>query len=48
VLYPVLTDENPSYLPFGMAAIAIVLYTVLHPSVRARRRHTNGAADPTP
>ena len=24
VLYPVLTDENPSYLPFGMAAIAIV------------------------
>ena len=38
VLYPVLTDENPSYLPFGMAAIAIVLYTVLHPSVRRRRR----------
>ncbi len=25
VLYPVLTDENPAYLPFGMAAIAIVL-----------------------
>jgi UDP-GlcNAc:undecaprenyl-phosphate/decaprenyl-phosphate GlcNAc-1-phosphate transferase len=44
VLYPVLTDENPSYLPFGMAAIAIILYTVLHPSVRARRR-SNGAAD---
>jgi UDP-GlcNAc:undecaprenyl-phosphate GlcNAc-1-phosphate transferase len=38
VLYPVLTDENPTYLPFGMAAIAIVLYTVLHPSVRRRRR----------
>ena len=38
VLYPVLADENPSYLPFGMAAIAIVLYTVLHPSVRRRRR----------
>jgi UDP-GlcNAc:undecaprenyl-phosphate GlcNAc-1-phosphate transferase len=38
VLYPVLTDRNPSYLPFGMAAIGIVLFTVLHPSVRRRRR----------
>jgi UDP-GlcNAc:undecaprenyl-phosphate GlcNAc-1-phosphate transferase len=41
VLYPVLSDKNPSYLPFGMAAIGIVLYTVLHPSVR-RRRRANG------
>ena len=39
VLYPVLTDRHPSYLPFGMAAIAIVLFTVLHPSVRRRRRN---------
>ena len=38
VLYPVLTERNPSYLPFGMAAIGIVLFTVLHPSVRRRRR----------
>jgi UDP-GlcNAc:undecaprenyl-phosphate/decaprenyl-phosphate GlcNAc-1-phosphate transferase len=38
VLYPTLTGSNPTYLPFGMAALAIVLYTVLHPSVRARRR----------
>lgn len=38
VLYPVITDRNPSYLPFGMAAIAIVLFTILHPSVRRRRR----------
>ncbi len=37
VLYPVLTDDNPRYLPFGIAALAIVLYTVLHPSVRRRR-----------
>ena len=44
VLYPVLTDENPSYLPFGMAAIAIVLYTVLHPSVRRRRRDNGRVA----
>jgi UDP-GlcNAc:undecaprenyl-phosphate GlcNAc-1-phosphate transferase len=41
VLYPVLSGENPTYLPFGMVAIGIVLYTVLHPSVR--RRRTNGS-----
>ena len=41
VLYPVLSGENPTYLPFGMAAIGIVLYTVLHPSVR--RRRANGS-----
>ncbi len=38
VLYPVLTGDNPSYLPFGMAAIGIGLFTYLHPSVRRRRR----------
>lgn len=37
VLYPVLTDDNPTYLPFGIGALAIVLYTVLHPSVRRKR-----------
>jgi UDP-GlcNAc:undecaprenyl-phosphate GlcNAc-1-phosphate transferase len=37
VLYPVLTSRNPTYLPFGIAAAAIVLYTVMHPSVRRRR-----------
>jgi UDP-GlcNAc:undecaprenyl-phosphate/decaprenyl-phosphate GlcNAc-1-phosphate transferase len=42
VLYPVLTGDNPSYLPFGMAAIGIGLFTYLHPSVR-RRRRSNGA-----
>ena len=38
MLYPALTGSNPAYLPFAMAALAIVLYTILHPSVRARRR----------
>lgn len=38
VLYPILTDQNPNYLPFGMAAIAIGLFTLLHPSVIERRR----------
>ena len=45
VLYPVLTDQNPSYLPFGMAALAIFLYTVLHPNVIAQRRRNNTPAD---
>jgi hypothetical protein len=43
VLYPTLTGQNPTYLPFGIAALGVVLYTVLHPSVRQRRR-ANGAA----
>ncbi len=38
VLYPVLTDDNPRYLPFGIGALAIVLYTVMHPSVRRQAR----------
>jgi UDP-GlcNAc:undecaprenyl-phosphate GlcNAc-1-phosphate transferase len=37
VLYPVLTDRNPSYLPFGIGALGIVLFTVLHPSVRRKQ-----------
>ena len=41
VLYPTLADKNPTYLPFGIAVIGIVLYTVLHPSVRARRKENN-------
>lgn len=38
VLYPVLTGDSPWFAPFGVAALAIVLYTVLHPSVREQRR----------
>lgn len=44
VLYPVLTDTNPTYLPFGMGALAIVLFTVLHPSVRRKRAEEIEAA----
>jgi UDP-GlcNAc:undecaprenyl-phosphate GlcNAc-1-phosphate transferase len=43
VLYPTLTGQNPTYLPFGIAALGIMLFTILHPSVRARRR-SNGLA----
>jgi UDP-GlcNAc:undecaprenyl-phosphate GlcNAc-1-phosphate transferase len=41
VLYPVLSGQNPTYLPFGMLAISVVLFTVLHPSAR-RLRRANG------
>jgi UDP-GlcNAc:undecaprenyl-phosphate GlcNAc-1-phosphate transferase len=44
VLYPVLTDTNPSYLTFGIGALGIVLYTVLHPSVRRKRAEEVEAA----
>ncbi|CAN5769931.1 hypothetical protein BH20ACT4_BH20ACT4_03400 [soil metagenome] len=37
MLYPVLSNENPTYLPFGIGALAIVLFTMLHPSVLRRR-----------
>jgi UDP-GlcNAc:undecaprenyl-phosphate/decaprenyl-phosphate GlcNAc-1-phosphate transferase len=47
VLYPTLTGRNPAYLPFGILALAIVLYTVLHPSVRARRRSNGAGSAPT-
>jgi UDP-GlcNAc:undecaprenyl-phosphate GlcNAc-1-phosphate transferase len=47
VLYPTLTGRNPTYLPFGIVALAIVLYTVLHPSVRARRRGNAEEAGPS-
>jgi UDP-GlcNAc:undecaprenyl-phosphate GlcNAc-1-phosphate transferase len=46
VLYPVLSGENPTYLPFGMLAIGITLFTVLHPIVR--RRRANGVERRTP
>jgi len=41
VLYPILTDQNPEYLPFGIGALAILLFTMLHPSVREQRRLNN-------
>ena len=48
VLYPTMTGRNPTYLPFGIIALTIVLYTVLHPSVRARRRETAHPSEPPP
>jgi len=45
VLYPILTDQNPEYLPFGIAALAIALFTLLHPSVIEQRRRNNTPPD---
>jgi UDP-GlcNAc:undecaprenyl-phosphate GlcNAc-1-phosphate transferase len=44
VLYPVLSGENPTYLPFGIVALGFVLFTVLHPTLR--RRRANGVIAP--
>jgi UDP-GlcNAc:undecaprenyl-phosphate GlcNAc-1-phosphate transferase len=37
VLYPVLTDAGTALLPFAVAAVTVILYTVLHPQVRRQR-----------
>ena len=38
VLYPVYTDSDDGLLPIGIAALALVLYTILHPRARDERR----------
>lgn len=37
VLYPVYTDSGTALLPFALAAITVILFTVLHPQVRKQR-----------
>ncbi|MGK2930449.1 MAG: glycosyltransferase family 4 protein [Acidimicrobiales bacterium] len=38
VLYPVYTDSDDGLLPIGIAALALLLYTILHPTARDERR----------
>ncbi len=38
VLYPVYTESDDGALPIGIAALALLLYTVLHPTARDERR----------
>ncbi len=38
VLYPVYTSSDDGALPIGIAALALLLYTVLHPRARDERR----------
>jgi hypothetical protein len=37
VLYPAFTDARTPLIPIGVSAIALALFTVLHPEVRRRR-----------
>lgn len=37
VLYPAFTDARTPLIPIGVAAVALALFTVLHPEVRRRR-----------
>ena len=37
VLYPTYTGEGNGLVPFGIAALVLALYTVLHPQVRRQR-----------
>ena len=38
VLYPVYTSSDDAALPIGIAALALLLYTVLHPQARTERK----------
>jgi len=44
-LYPVISTSGGSIAPFGVAAVALGLYTVLHPSVRRKSRDDASAQD---
>jgi len=44
VLVPTFTGRGNAIVPFVIAALALVLYTVLHPSVRAGRLASDGDA----
>jgi UDP-GlcNAc:undecaprenyl-phosphate GlcNAc-1-phosphate transferase len=37
VLYPVFTGSGVSYVPIGAAMLCLVLFTVFHPQIRARK-----------
>ena len=51
VLYPIFTKARTALIPIGTAAIALSLYTVLHPEVRRQRkdaRHEGAAVTDDP
>ena len=50
VLYPIFTKARTALIPIGTAAIALSLYTVLHPEVRRKRKDAAGDQShaPTP
>ena len=48
VLYPAYTNRGNALVPFGIAALGIALYTVLHPQARRSRANGAGASEPEP
>lgn len=42
VLWPVYADRGTVFIPFGVAGLAVALYTVLHPEVRRARGAKDG------
>ena len=48
VLYPAYTNRGNGLVPFGIAALGIALYTVLHPQARRSRANGAGATEPEP
>lgn len=49
VLYPAYTGEGNGHVPFGVAALLLMLFTLLHPGVQRRRRGggINGDLEPS-
>ena len=45
VLYPVYREDGNALVPAGVAALGVLLYTVLHPEVRRTRAQAVAAAD---
>ena len=37
MLFPVYTGEGDAFVPIGLAALGLVLYTYLHPGARRTR-----------
>jgi len=44
VLFPTYTHQGDAIVPFGIAALGLALYTLLHPGVRQARRADGEAA----
>ncbi len=47
VLYPAFSQTGNAVVPLGIAAAALMLYTILHPQIRRRSRRDEASADDT-
>jgi UDP-GlcNAc:undecaprenyl-phosphate/decaprenyl-phosphate GlcNAc-1-phosphate transferase len=48
VLYPTYTEEGDALVPFGIAALGLLLYTVFHPGLRRNRAQLEAELAPDP